>query len=38
MLTNNMRHAFPGIGIGVAAFGAYVLYDQAFGGSKKAHH
>lgn len=37
MINNNMRHAFPGITFGVAAFAAYIAYDQATGASKKAH-
>lgn len=38
MLTNNTRHSLPGLGIGLTAFAVYVVYDQAIGGSKKAHH
>ena len=39
MLTNNFRHSMPGLGVGLAAFAAYVAYDQTIGsGSKKAHH
>lgn len=39
LLTNNMRHAMPGFLLGAAAFGLYVLYDQALSASKpkKSH-
>ncbi len=38
MLNNTMRHSMPGLGLGLAAFAVYVLYDQTVGGSKKGHH
>lgn len=38
MLTNNMRHSIPGLGIGLAAFAVYVLYDNTLGRGKKVHH
>ena len=36
LLTKNMRHAFPGVGIGLAAFAVYVLYDQTAGAKKSS--
>lgn len=39
LLTNNMRRAFPGLGLGAGAFAVYVLYDVTIGaGSKKGGH
>ena len=40
MLTNNLRHGLPGLGIGSAAFAVYVLYDKTLGsaGKSEEHH
>ncbi|ANM59968.1 unnamed protein product [Arabidopsis thaliana] len=42
MLSNQMRHALPGLGIGVAAFCVYLvgeqIYNKALAPSKSSHH
>ncbi|KAF3607913.1 hypothetical protein DY000_02045287 [Brassica cretica] len=42
MLSNQMRHALPGLGIGVAAFCLYLvgeqIYSKALAPSKSSHH
>lgn len=38
LLSNTWRHSMPGFGLGLAAFAAYVAYDQATKGSKKEEH
>ena len=40
LLSNTMRHSMPGFALGLAAFGAYVAYDQlvAGGAAKKDQH
>ncbi len=37
MLNNNLRHAFPGLGIAVVAFAGYVAYDKLTS-KGPAHH
>ena len=37
MLNNNLRHAFPGLGIAIVAFAGYVAYDKLTS-KGPAHH
>lgn len=37
MLTNNMRHSMPGLGLGLGAFALYVIYDQTVGKKSGGH-
>jgi NADH dehydrogenase (ubiquinone) 1 beta subcomplex subunit 3 len=38
LLTNNTKHAAPGLKLGFAAFILYVAYDKTVGGTDDHHH
>jgi NADH dehydrogenase (ubiquinone) 1 beta subcomplex subunit 3 len=38
LLTNNTKHAAPGLKLGFAAFILYVAYDKTLGGTDDHHH
>jgi NADH dehydrogenase (ubiquinone) 1 beta subcomplex subunit 3 len=38
MLSNNLRHSLPGLGIATVAFGVFVAYDKLVAGNSGGHH
>lgn len=38
LMTNNMRHAWPGLKLGTVAFALYVAYDKTLGGDDSHGH
>jgi NADH dehydrogenase (ubiquinone) 1 beta subcomplex subunit 3 len=38
MLSNNLRHSLPGLGIATVAFGVFVAYDKLLAGHSGGHH